>query len=641
LSQSIQQNAILAENWIKPGNFRIIFSYGGPNEVAKAIFSNWWVKSGYFPEWLYKRITDYDRNKAKEFKAINANAGCLVWSTGFSLKAEQFHWEIVKRNIKEFHEEGMKIIVYISLTNAFWKELFLNEPESEKWLQKDHEGKPVPYGAVRYEDGISGPQITRYLMCCNNPEWRKYQKIRIKAAIDAGVDGFFWDNNFHYCYCDICKEKFRLYTKKKLGKEYEMPEPLPKTSFGEPEPEPTIKLSKIKEQTTMKDEVFKGIPLSHPKAQLYFAMAQFGYDSILDMLMDLYNYARSLKPDVIWSNNGHLRPYIYDSANIPLSEDHKGSSYKDGLFRTYAHIVKWLYADSQGKKLFLINCRGRIEVFEAMCFGGMTYTSLDKEVNDYLERHGALYRNVQTYAPVGMICPEMDYSVYSKTQFFDLFYRYNVQYDIIPIEKWSYFDFSKYHVLIMRNVIFTSDEFNNTLRQYVENGGTLIATYLSSLYDDKWKRRRDYGLADVFGYSYRESNRPKRVENLYGNGKAIFYPDPLELLIENEPDGKLSQMILEDVKSNIKDPIVEVQAPIGIVVNVMHSEAGQVVHILNYGYEADPVRNIKIHLTQPKGRKIVVIPFGNREYTMEGNIDKKGLTFTLPEIHMYTACLIM
>jgi hypothetical protein len=51
------------------------------------------------------------------------------------------------------------------------------------------------------------------------------------------------------------------------------------------------------------------------------------------------------------------------------------------------------------------------------------------------------------------------------------------------------------------NVAALSETQCEQLRQFVQRGGSLIATFETSLYDEQGKRRADFGLADLFGVS--------------------------------------------------------------------------------------------------------------------------------------------
>ena len=57
--------------------------------------------------------------------------------------------------------------------------------------------------------------------------------------------------------------------------------------------------------------------------------------------------------------------------------------------------------------------------------------------------------------------------------------------------------------LILPNIAALSDEQCRQLRAFVERGGGLVATYETSLYDERGERRADFGLADLFGVSFR------------------------------------------------------------------------------------------------------------------------------------------
>ncbi len=60
----------------------------------------------------------------------------------------------------------------------------------------------------------------------------------------------------------------------------------------------------------------------------------------------------------------------------------------------------------------------------------------------------------------------------------------------------------RYKLLILPNVAALSDSQCDQLRQYVKRGGSLLATFETSLYDEWGKRRENFGLSDLFGVSY-------------------------------------------------------------------------------------------------------------------------------------------
>jgi hypothetical protein len=87
----------------------------------------------------------------------------------------------------------------------------------------------------------------------------------------------------------------------------------------------------------------------------------------------------------------------------------------------------------------------------------------------------------------------------------------------------------RFKVLILPNIAALSDAQCEQLRQYVKRGGSLVATYETSLYDEWGKKRPDFGLADLFGVSFAgKSEGPMR--NSY-------------LRIERGPNGELHPLL--------------------------------------------------------------------------------------------------
>ena len=71
-----------------------------------------------------------------------------------------------------------------------------------------------------------------------------------------------------------------------------------------------------------------------------------------------------------------------------------------------------------------------------------------------------------------------------------------------------------FKLLILPNIAALSDGQCAQLRQYVQAGGSLLATYETALYDETGRRRADFGLADLFGAHYRRA-LPGPLKNSY------------------------------------------------------------------------------------------------------------------------------
>jgi len=57
----------------------------------------------------------------------------------------------------------------------------------------------------------------------------------------------------------------------------------------------------------------------------------------------------------------------------------------------------------------------------------------------------------------------------------------------------------KYHVLILPNAAYLSNPHVEHIREYARRGGSILATFETSRYDEWGDRREDFGLADLFG----------------------------------------------------------------------------------------------------------------------------------------------
>jgi Hypothetical glycosyl hydrolase 6/Beta-galactosidase trimerisation domain len=79
----------------------------------------------------------------------------------------------------------------------------------------------------------------------------------------------------------------------------------------------------------------------------------------------------------------------------------------------------------------------------------------------------------------------------------------------------------RFKLLVLADAAALSDAQCRAIRAYVERGGSVLATFASSLFDEAGARRKDFGLADLFGVSF-----TGRIDGPMQNSYLSLDPDP-------------------------------------------------------------------------------------------------------------------
>lgn len=221
---------------------------------------------------------------------------------------------------------------------------------------------------------------------------------------------------------------------------------------------------------------------------------------------------------------------------------------------------------------------------------------------------------------------------------------------------------SRYSLLYLPDAICLSDAQCAMVRDYVADGGTLVATHLTSTEDELGRRRKDFGLADVLGASlaaaepfeypdlylhfpdgrefpqdpqitrfkaaggqvlantYDRGNRrtlgPAVLQNTFGKGKVIYIGSGLEAIYEEtrmSPVRECMSSLLMPLLSAGQRYVVEYRP--GLTPQYMASEKTIVLHLLtNVGDRSlhlksrgslTPLENVKVRIRVPSGVRSV------------------------------------
>lgn len=89
----------------------------------------------------------------------------------------------------------------------------------------------------------------------------------------------------------------------------------------------------------------------------------------------------------------------------------------------------------------------------------------------------------------------------------------HIPFDVISEHNVNAGTLAQYKVVILPNDFCMSDRLTDVIRNYAMNGGGVVATYETSLFDEAGKRRDNFGLADIFKANYVSdvSEGPSRI----------------------------------------------------------------------------------------------------------------------------------
>jgi len=139
----------------------------------------------------------------------------------------------------------------------------------------------------------------------------------------------------------------------------------------------------------------------------------------------------------------------------------------------------------------------------------LRWKKIGRDYFNWAARHDAHFVNKSTIANIGVVIGQRTQLFYkaphgvSMQQNMDAMYYALLEgrflFDFVHEDRLQLERLRKYSALILPNIALLSDEQCGQLHEYVEQGGSLLATFETSMYTNANERREDFGLADVFG----------------------------------------------------------------------------------------------------------------------------------------------
>ena len=406
--------------------------------------------------------------------------------------------DLLKEMVEEAHRNGIKILVYVGVACDYT-------------ICEKH-----PDWASRFADDKTAWHYAGKSPCFGSSPYKQYLLDIIKEMVtNYDIDGI-WLDEVHWecmifgflCYCDYCKDKFKL----RYGADIPT-----KPDWGSP---------------------------------VWREFVKWQYDTVNEFLADVNKVVKSTRPECIVTNNLYIEFFCAhghdpDSLSKLVDVPHAEALWKlGGTLWHPGRITKLLRAVSDGKSIWtnvpawdysLHTSTSEIDLeaqtWQIIANGGSpkywlsfhlyfmdpriveiigkVYSKV-KRVEEYLvdaepAKYAALLYSRNSRDWYGKNDPEKYVDCF--LGFYQALREEHIPFEILLDRHLDPKVLSAYKVLVLPNAAALSDSQINAIEGFVKNGGGLVATWESSLYYENGDRREDFGLSKVLNLHYKSQSQ--------------------------------------------------------------------------------------------------------------------------------------
>ena len=611
----------------------------------------------------------------KKFRSLGVTMAVIHFYKGFGLEAEKEHIDEAKKLAALCKQNGLKVGTYVGSTVGY-ETMLLENPDAANWFVPDYLGQPVRYGNQTFRKRV-------YFM---HPGYIEYMKKVVKIAItDLNTDLIQFDNTsiraqpaiFHH---PLAIQHFREFLKEKYT-----PEMLKKrfgfsdVSYVEP-PIGDAPMSMINDPLSQEWADFRCIQL----ASFYSIMAGYmhelnpevavcnnphrglsGRNTVWEQGVD---YPRLLKhTDIVWTEEGNGATVSDDSILVSKIRTYKMARILNNRIFTYTNDSKLEMAEAMAYNRQGMGMIGGLEEMEGNRMTNLYGLEADQKnfVQFFRKHFDNYYRDVKSVCNVAVLHSfasmafNNDRPYQSVYLFEQTLIQAKIPFDIIFDDQLK--DLSKYKVLVLANQECLDSAKLSLIRDFVHNGGSLVATEHTSLYTEWRQRRRNFGLHDLFGINspeWHNRNTPDDIlkipiqQKKVGAGKVVYIPE----VVPSKPKPATTAMTSQYWKLpvNWKElsqsvqwaadttlPVI-IDAPLNVTMELTAKEDNSVLmlHLLNYDFKNNPaIQNINVSIQTSQGRKIsqvtILTPDGRNDEEIMFQQKGQRLVFTVPLLKVY------
>ena len=671
LSQTAAQphQPIPRAKWIENG----IIDAGGSHEPHSFV-----IRRGGYRLDAHER---YQEAQSEEVLRRLKSQGVEVFHThlykGAGMAHEKAEMEDAKRVAAIAHGLGMRVDSYLQWNTMMYETFFAEEPRAKNWVQRDEAGVPIKlvYGFQ---------QSFRYRPCFANAEYLEYLGRIVRYAVEEVKTDFIHFDNFDLnsepdsCHCESCVNGFRRFLRTK----YTAAER--KERFGFENIDHVNPPSWNRQNPPERMEI-----IFDPAIQEWI---DFRCQVMSDALGQMAKLAKSINPEVVIEVNPHGiqggnraweagldHSRFLKHTQVFWTEEHNAPEYLDDG-RLISTIRSYKLGRRYNNIVFTYIAGDPAAMAESLAFNQTIGYAGNDPLPKNMLKYIAFYKQHRDYftgaVDAGNVAllrsyPSITYhnarAQLSAILMEQALIQSRIPFDLIFDEHVA--DLSKYRVLILPDSQCLSDAQLASIRAFVQNGGGLVATGLSGMYD-QWRRLRVkpglLGLVDsqrpARGYEenvQRSEEAGRHVTKEFGKGRVVHFPSipfdgdlppmtnyfKIDRRFWKAPSNwaEMAKLVRWAAREEIP---VTISGPPYLVANLVAQPENRrsMIHLINYNHRNTPeISPVEITCSIPKGeavKQVRILSPDDAPRTIDARPAPGGAAFTVPLLKTYSIAVV-
>jgi hypothetical protein len=456
-----------------------------------------------------------------------------------SLFDERRHGRLLRSYLERARRNGMRVILYLNVHIIGPSDA----SRFKEWAQCQGNGDyPRLYGT--------------FYACCMNSAWRTHLFQTLKSLSHYDIDGIFLDGPTMIsdgCHCPACQAQFRAWFGRPMGNGPSGAEFIRRTQ-AEFLTEVYREFKRVKPDGI----VYQNLPAGNPTASHLDISATLAVNDIVGTEGGFMFYGPA-RDSFLWRPGVEARLLEAlapaKSRVIFMAADQKSWSW---YMHTAAETALCMATIAANGANIWYGLHGPTRLLATP--GGQAAKRLFR----FMERNEAVYTNTRSSAKLALLYsyttekawsfPTQQSDFYGKGQqahagvgnpwealngFADFITRSHVPYDLVCDLNLSAESLAGYDAVILASVGCMTSATAQILREFVRRGGSLLATFNSSLYDEQGFQRPNFDLADVLGIkslnqvtSYENFNYlvPQQAHRLFAGITTPYWQAPKDAL---------------------------------------------------------------------------------------------------------------